>query len=82
MESVTEDYYLPVRGSDSGTNIERLEGLSNEGAIDDIEYLRNKLMAALKIPKAFLDMKKVLEVKQHLLLKMLDLQEQSKDYKK
>jgi len=54
MESVTEDYYLPVRGSDSGTNIERLEGLSNEGAIDDIEYLRNKLMAALKIPKAFL----------------------------
>ena len=54
IESVTEDYYLPVRGSDSGTNIERLEGLSNEGAIDDIEYLRNKLMAALKVPKAFL----------------------------
>ena len=54
IESVTEDYYLPVRGSDSGTNIETLQGLSNDGAIDDIEYLRNKLMAALKIPKAFL----------------------------
>jgi len=54
IESVTEDYYLPVRGSDSGTNIESLPGLTNEGAIDDIEYLRNKLMAALKIPKAFL----------------------------
>jgi hypothetical protein len=54
IESVTEDYYLPVRGGDSGTNIETLQGLSNEGAIDDIEYLRNKLMAALKIPKAFL----------------------------
>jgi len=54
MESVTEDYYLPVRGSDSGTNIDTLQGLSNEGAIDDIEYLRNKLMAALKVPKAFL----------------------------
>ena len=54
IESVTEDYYLPVRGSDSGTSIESLPGLTNEGAIDDIEYLRNKMMAALKIPKAFL----------------------------
>jgi hypothetical protein len=54
MESVTEDYYLPVRGGDSGTNIESLPGLTNEGAIDDIEYLKNKMMAALKIPKAFL----------------------------
>ena len=54
VESTTEDYYLPVRGSDSGTNIETLQGLSNEGAIDDIEYLRNKLHAALKVPKAFL----------------------------
>ena len=54
IESVTEDYFLPVRGSDSGTEIETLQGLGNEGAIDDIEYMRNKLMAALKIPKAFL----------------------------
>jgi len=54
MESVTEDYYLPVRGGDSGTGIETLPGLTNDGAIDDIEYLRNKMMAALKIPKAFL----------------------------
>tara|TARA_B100001250_G_scaffold251580_1_gene216259 strand:- start:1696 stop:3516 length:1821 start_codon:yes stop_codon:yes gene_type:complete len=54
IESVTEDYFLPVRGGDSGTNIEQLPGATNEGAIDDIEYLRNKMMAALKIPKAFL----------------------------
>ena len=54
VESVTEDYYLPVRGSDSGTEIETLPGLTNDSAIDDIEYLRNKLMAALKVPKAFL----------------------------
>jgi len=31
-----------------------LPGLSNDGQIEDIEYLRNKQMAALKIPKAFL----------------------------
>jgi hypothetical protein len=54
LQNMTEDFYLPVRGGDSGTNIEALSGLSNEGQIDDIEYLRNKEMAALKIPKAFL----------------------------
>jgi hypothetical protein len=54
MESITEDYYLPVRGGDSGTSIDTLPALGNEGAIDDVEYLRNKMMAALKIPKAFL----------------------------
>ena len=54
MESITEDFFLPVRGSDSGTAIDTLSGLSNDGAIDDVEYLKNKMMAALKIPKAFL----------------------------
>ena len=54
VESVTEDYFMPVRGGDSGTEIDTLPGLSNNDQIDDIEYLRNKLMAALRIPKAFL----------------------------
>tara|TARA_Y100001973_G_C5201688_1_gene338243 strand:+ start:329 stop:2173 length:1845 start_codon:yes stop_codon:yes gene_type:complete len=54
IESVTEDFFLPVRGGDSGTNIETLQGLANDSAIEDIEYVRNKLMAALRIPKAFL----------------------------
>ena len=54
MENMLEDYYLPVRGGESGTAIESLPGLSNDGQIEDIEYLRNKQMAALKIPKAFL----------------------------
>ena len=54
MESVTEDYFLPVRGGDTGTEVETLPGLSNNDQIDDIEYLRNKLMASLRIPKAFL----------------------------
>ena len=54
IESTTEDYYLPVRGGDSGTTIDTLPGLANDNAIEDIEYLKNKMMAALKIPKAFL----------------------------
>jgi hypothetical protein len=54
MENMLEDYYLPVRGGESGTSIESLPGLSNDGQIEDIDYLRNKMMASLKIPKAFL----------------------------
>jgi len=53
MMNVTEDFYLPVRGRDSGTEIETMQGLQFN-AIEDIEYLRNKLMAAFKVPKAFL----------------------------
>ena len=53
MMNLTEDFYLPVRGGDSGTAIDTLSGLEYT-AIDDIEYLRNKMMAALKIPKAFI----------------------------
>jgi hypothetical protein len=53
LQNMVEDFFLPVRGSDSGTSIENLSGLEWTGT-DDIEYLRNKMMAALKIPKAFL----------------------------
>ena len=54
MQNMIEDYFMPVRGGESGTSIEALPGLSSEGQIDDIDYLKNKLFAALKIPKAFL----------------------------
>jgi len=52
--SVDEDYYLPVRGSDSGTKIDTLAGGANTTAIEDVEYIQKKLFAALKIPKAYL----------------------------
>lgn len=54
MQNMIEDYFMPVRGGDSGTSIEALPGLSNDGQIEDIDYLKNKMFAALKIPKAFL----------------------------
>ena len=53
IQNLTEDFFLPVRGGDSGTNIESLSGLDYD-AVDDIEYLRNRLMASLRVPKAFL----------------------------
>ena len=54
MQNMIEDYFLPVRGGESGTNIEALPGLSNDGQIEDIEYLKNKLFAALRVPKAWI----------------------------
>ena len=53
LQNMVEDYYIPVRGGDSGTKIDTLGGMEWTGT-EDIEYLRNKMMAALKIPKAFL----------------------------
>ena len=53
MQNIAEDYFMPVRGGDSGTSIESMPGLTYD-AVEDIEYLRNKMMAALRVPKAFL----------------------------
>ena len=53
MQNMLEDYYLPVRGGQSGTEIDSLSGMEF-GGIDDIEYLKNRMMAALKVPKAFI----------------------------
>ncbi len=52
--SVDEDYFLPVRGGESGTKIDTLAGGQNASAIEDVEYIQKKLFAALKIPKAYL----------------------------
>jgi len=53
MQNMMEDFYIPVRGNDTTTKIETTKGLDYDG-IQDVEYLRDKLFAALKIPKAFL----------------------------
>ncbi len=53
VQNLIEDYYMPVRGSDSGTSIDTLKGLEYN-MTDDINYLKGKMLAALQIPKAFL----------------------------
>lgn len=57
MQNLMEDFYLPVRGNDTSTSIENLGGLQYDG-IADVEYLRDKLFAALKVPKAFMGYEK------------------------
>jgi hypothetical protein len=52
--AVDEDYFIPVRGGDTGTRIDSLAGGQNTSAIEDVEYVQKKLFAALKVPKAYL----------------------------
>ena len=57
MQNLLEDFYIPVRGNDQATKIDNLGGLQYDG-IQDVEYLRDKLFAALKVPKAFMGYEK------------------------
>jgi len=52
--SVEEDYFIPVRGGASGTEITPIAGGSRTGDIDDVKYLKDKLFAALKVPASYL----------------------------
>ena len=53
MQNMMEDFYIPIRGNDTTTKIDTTKGLDYDG-IQDVVYLRDKLFAALKVPKAFL----------------------------
>jgi hypothetical protein len=53
VQNMLEDYFIPVRGGDATTKIDTTKGLDYDG-ITDVNYLRDKMMAALKVPKAFM----------------------------
>lgn len=57
--AVDQDYFIPVRDISQSSPIETLPGAQNLGEIADIEYIQKKLMAALRIPKAFLGFEEV-----------------------
>lgn len=65
MMNALEDYYIPVRGGDATTRIDTAKGLEYN-AIEDVNYLRDKLLASLKIPKAFFGYEKDLSGKSTL----------------
>ena len=52
MMNMMEDFYIPMRGGDTQTKIDTTKGLDYDGT-NDIEYLRDKMFAALKVPKAY-----------------------------
>ena len=45
-----EDFYLPTRGDTKGTKVETLQGGTQLGEINDIEYFKKKLLKSLKVP--------------------------------
>lgn len=69
--SVDEDFFIPTRGTESGTKIDTLAGGQNTAAIEDVEYIQRKLFAALKIPKAYLGYEELLSSK--ATLAMIDI---------
>ena len=60
--SIDEDFYIPVRGGVS-SRIETLAGGAITGDIEDVEYLRDKMFSAIKIPKAYLAQSDAMEDK-------------------
>jgi hypothetical protein len=57
VQNMLEDYFIPVRGNDQATRIDTAKGLDYNG-IEDVAYFREKLFAALKVPKAFMGYEK------------------------
>lgn len=49
--TMTDDFYIPVRGG-KGTTITQLQGGQNLGQIEDIEYFKRLLHAALNVPES------------------------------
>jgi hypothetical protein len=52
--AVDQDYFIPVRDPSLAMPIETLPGAQNLSEIADIEYIQKKMLAALRVPKAFI----------------------------
>lgn len=51
----TNDYFIPVREDGAASPIENLAAGQNLTAMDDIKYVQNKIVTALRVPKSFLN---------------------------
>ena len=50
-----DDIFIPIRDQNSQSSIETLQAAQNLTAIDDIKYMQNKVLSALRIPRSFLN---------------------------
>jgi hypothetical protein len=53
--SVDQDIFIPVRDENAPTPIDTLSAAQNMTALDDIKFVQNKVLTALRIPKSFLN---------------------------
>lgn len=52
---VGADYVVPVRNGQDPSDITTIQGAQNQTSMDDIEYMEKKVLAALKVPKTYLN---------------------------
>ena len=52
---VSSDYFIPVRDPSAPTPIETLQAAHNDTSMDDINYMQNKIFAAIRVPKQFIN---------------------------
>ena len=52
---VDQDIFIPVRDENAPTPIDTLSAAQNMTAVDDIKFVQNKVLTALRIPKSFLN---------------------------
>lgn len=53
--AVDQDIFIPVRDPSAPTPIDTLAAAQNLTAMDDIKFVQNKVLTALRIPKSFLN---------------------------
>ena len=53
--SIDNDVFLPVRDENAPTPIDTLQAGQNLTAMDDIKFVQNKVLTALRIPRSFLN---------------------------
>ena len=52
---VSADYVIPVRPGQDPTSIDTLQSAQNQTSMDDIQYIENKILSILRVPKSFLN---------------------------
>lgn len=52
---VSSDYFIPVRDPSAPNPIETLQSAHNDTTMDDINYMQNKIFAAIRVPKQFIN---------------------------
>lgn len=53
IQNLLQDFFLPVQGNQDGSSIQTLSGMQNS-FIQDIQFMKSYMLAAFKVPKAFL----------------------------
>jgi len=48
--TLVEDYWFPIRDDGKGTTVSNLQGLQNQGSLEDVRYFQENLYRSLNVP--------------------------------